>query len=467
MFPSSSKSQSQSSTSTSSLVWYGHLPCVCSSTKGCNSHVESETDAFYNPLLPPNAPARLVCDGNQSRISRKRPRNSFGSELSGLSRPSRSKEQEGFFQGVSNRLRNRWSRRSSSPKSHIEAQHPPQDHSMAEDDPPAYSPPAYSELEQFTTHLQQPPPFWSASTLEPGSDSGVSYYPGHCPTIDSSWSQMSVKINPMDPRVVPRTILPFEEASFATLAPLHPSMPYHLAFYHLHWARRAIEKRDALKETSRLMECAGESLASPNNQAGPRYQWSSELYWTTKLVQKQELRYRVDARGTNNSGIDIIHVPPHHRVSGPVADRERIRRSLGVGDRNGRLAKLHICPICYCDLEQSLEVRGNEVHVRFTVYKDLGDGIDRFDPKWRALLTGEGSGTTRQHARYIDGPQKYQVYWQVWQAAYFLKRPNLHLVRFKTGSGEDFNGLYRINITDPRMREEARDVVAWTGSSSS
>ncbi|KAK7919994.1 hypothetical protein PG985_008016 [Apiospora marii] len=352
---------------------------------------------------------------------------------------------------------------------------------MAEDDPPAYSPPAYSELEQFTTHLQQPPPFWSASTLEPGSDSGVSYYPGHCPTIDSSWSQMSVKINPMDPRVVPRTILPFEEASFATLAPLHPSMPYHLAFYHLHWARRAIEKRDALKETSRLMECAGESLASPNNQAGPRYQWSSELYWTTKLVQKQELRYRVDARGTNNSGIDIT-MCPHITVSlgqlqiengfgglwasGSISHKSG-RPLVDWDSRNGRLAKLHICPICYCDLEQSLEVRGNEVHVRFTVYKDLGDGIDRFDPKWRALLTGEGSGTTRQHARYIDGPQKYQVYWQVWQAAYFLKRPNLHLVRFKTGSGEDFNGLYRINITDPRMREEARDVVAWTGSSSS
>ncbi|KAK8078559.1 hypothetical protein PG996_004729 [Apiospora saccharicola] len=524
-----SKPQSQSSTSTSNLVWYGHLPCVCSSTKGCSSHIESPFDGFYNPLLPPNAPAKLVYGGSQPRImesgssfdgtpissqpssrSQKLPESRSGNESPASSRSSQSTEQASFFHSVSSRLRKHREPRASTPQS-LQAE---LQNRSARDRPPAYSaevdqtithlqppqpdevieprdadtqdrPPAYSaEPEQTNTNLQ-PPPFWSTSILQPGAGSGVSYYPGHCHAIDNSWSQMSVKINPMDPRVMPRTVLPFDEASFGTLAPLHPSMPYHLAFYHLHWARRAIEKRNALSGTCRLIECSGESLASPNQEHGPKYQWSSELYWTTKLVQKQELTYRIDAQGTNNnnnnSGIDIT-MCPHITVSlgkvkienSGIMGRPRAsarisyksgRHSVHWDSKKGRLAKLHICPTCYCDLEQDLEVQGNEISVRFTVYRDLGDGIDRFDPKWRALLTGEGKEKTRQHARYIDGPQKYQVYWNVWQAAYFLKRPNLHLVTFKTGSGKEFNGLYRINITDPRLREEAKNVVTWTEGS--
>ncbi|KAK8135200.1 hypothetical protein PG984_007212 [Apiospora sp. TS-2023a] len=530
-----SSPQSQSSTSTSRLVWYGHLPCVCSSTKGCSSHMESPFDGFYNPLLPPNAPAKLVYGGSQPRIMEsgssfngtrvsspssstieKLSESRSGRESPASSRSCQSTDQGSFFRGVSSRLRrHREPTRSSTPQSlqaelqnssahdrppaystevdqtttHLQPpQQPdevvePQDTGVQEDSPPAYS----AEPEQTDTRLrqQQPPPFWSTSILAPGADSGVSYYPGHCHTIDNSWSQMSVKINPMDPHVVPRTILPFDEASFGTIAPLHSSMPYHLAFYHLHWARRAIEKRNALSGTCRLMECSGESLASPDQEHGPKYKWSSELYWTTKLVQKQELTYRIDAQGiNNNSGIDIT-MCPHITVS---LEKMKIERGVGDGrgpqasahisyksgrhsvhwdSRRGRLAKLHICPTCYCDLEQNLEVQGNEICVRFTVYKDIGDGIDRFDPKWRTLLKGEGKEKTRQHARYIDSPQKYQVYWNVWQAAYFLRRPNLHLVTFKTGSGKDFNGLYRINITDPKLREEAKNVVTWTEGSRS
>ncbi|KAK8093368.1 hypothetical protein PG997_000053 [Apiospora hydei] len=307
------------------------------------------------------------------------------------------KSRVGVFRGLSTRLRKLWSHEESPPQTD-EAE----SHTDDKDSPPAYS----AELEQTSTDIRTPPPPPPWSVLEESTD--VSFYPGHRPGTDTSWSQMFVKVGPMDPLVVPRTILPFDATSFGTLVPIHPAISYHLAFYHLHWARRAIEKSNNLEWSVDLAACAGESGPTTTRGGGPspNYTWSSELYWSLRLMQKQELSFRVDARSAATQATDTeITMCPHITVSlsrlrvdtkddgglkasAQVSYKPATHPRVDWASKRGNLAMIHRCTICFCDLEQSLEIRGHEVCVRFTVYRDLGDGIDRFDPKWRWLLTG-------------------------------------------------------------------------------
>ncbi|KAI1164325.1 hypothetical protein F5B18DRAFT_615956, partial [Nemania serpens] len=88
-----------------------------------------------------------------------------------------------------------------------------------------------------------------------------------------------------------RSELPFDYQSVASLAPLHPSMPYHLAIYHLDYIRRQL---DPAVEVAFIPElsCGGTSYFYHNS---PLYTWSSEIYFQTKgFLQKQELSYIID-----------------------------------------------------------------------------------------------------------------------------------------------------------------------------
>lgn len=101
----------------------------------------------------------------------------------------------------------------------------------------------------------------------------------------------------------------------------------------------------------------------------------------------------------------------------------------------GKLADLINCEFCHCSLERSLEVRGQTLGVRFTVYRFLGTGVDRFDPKWNSLLTG--SGTMRSPRR---GHETHDVYRQVMRVAHCLGVEGLHWPTFRTPHG-DFTAL--------------------------
>ncbi|KAK8009494.1 hypothetical protein PG991_012045 [Apiospora marii] len=319
----------------------------------------------------------------------------------------------------------------------------------------------YSEEQE----KESPPPYSSISTAVPD----VPYYPGRLP------GDTSLYIESGDPKLSWPTFVPFDMASFGTLAPIHPAMPYHLAFYHVHSTCRTIEEQGWATISSFVppFSCSG-TVESPIPNS-PICRWSSELYFSVEYLQKQEISYVVYLHNADPEDLAITMCPhitvsltqvmlrPGQdvwpRASAHIRHTERLSEkqkqivdehyrhgtrlfslhqhgkqaeNISWDSDGGRLGDLHSCKVCHCDLERSLEVRGLELHVRFTVYRNLGRGLDRYDPKWRSLLTGEG------HPRPPRSqPESYYgVYQQVMRVAHELDRPNLHPVTFRTPHGD-------------------------------
>ncbi|KAI1322497.1 hypothetical protein F5Y16DRAFT_386510 [Xylariaceae sp. FL0255] len=219
-------------------------------------------------------------------------------------------------------------------------------------------------------------------------------------------------------------------------------MPYHLAIYHLDCIRRQLDHNVQVAFIPKL-SCSGDSQFNDN---GTAYTWSNEIYFQSgTFLQKQELKCVI----MENSSCKSLnfHLCPHMRfkMTGLWFQRNRaflvakafFRHSRVYYEDNGhstrwssetgQLARMDGCKKCYAESEAIIELRGEELHIRYTCYKDLGNATDRSQPKWRALLTGQG-----KTSRYWLGT----VASQVWRTANQLKRPNLHLITYQTRYGE-------------------------------
>ncbi|KAK7977402.1 hypothetical protein PG988_004892, partial [Apiospora saccharicola] len=243
--------------------------------------------------------------------------------------------------------------------------------------------------------------------------------------------------------------LPFDTGSIATLQPIHPVIPYHLAFYHLDWARRKLDPKVKLAFIPEI-SCRGTSVIKSTIHRDIPCEWSSEIYFRDgTFLQKQELMYVMDARHTF---LALHHGPrllPSGRASGTgrwdCVGGFRWDRDKGISwdsAKGGILNDLLMCSGCHSYLGYHVEVVGRQVHVRFTCCRDLGAATQRSLPKWQHVLTGGWPYKTspsqyNRHSpdRRYDRPSYYNTYKQVLQTAKDLNRPDLHLVTYMTDGG--------------------------------
>ncbi|KAK7943595.1 uncharacterized protein PG986_012708 [Apiospora aurea] len=433
---------------------------------------------FYNPLLPPNAPMKLLDDGGRRYVVDQVVEPVVGQ----VDRPATQRVTPGpfaFIRFLPSKLPKSLSRTFAFNRKNTAADR--------------VSPTSAQEEALQCVEEQQnesPPPYSSGRT--PARE--IRYYPEQLPGDTSLSVEGAGFIYPWG------AILPFDFASFGTLAPMCQAMPYHLAFYHLHTARRIIVYQGwaSISCLIRPMSCCS-PVESPTPNS-PICRWSSELCLSVECLQKQEFSYVVSLNNADPQDITIT-MCPHINValtnvalrpgrdgwptaSAHIQHTERLshkqktifdeqyrydthlpalrRRSKTAADirwdsKTGRLADLHTCEVCHCDLERSLEVRGHELHVGFTVYRNLGTGLDRYDPKWRSLLTGEGD--PRPPRRLAES--YYGVYRQVMQVAYEFERPNLHPVTFRTPHGDFWvsrGGASNTDHNPPRVKADPRTI---------
>lgn len=87
-----------------------------------------------------------------------------------------------------------------------------------------------------------------------------------------------------------------------------------------------------------------------------------------------------------------------------------------------------VCTICHLDAECTLEIEKDQyLTIRYTYSRDLGSGVYSRDPKWFALLTGQG------YSQRQEGDLSF--YARVWKAASDLKRDRPYEVTHKTPNG--------------------------------
>ncbi|KAI1164324.1 hypothetical protein F5B18DRAFT_615948, partial [Nemania serpens] len=61
------------------------------------------------------------------------------------------------------------------------------------------------------------------------------------------------------------------------------------------------------------------------------------------------------------------------------------------------------CSRCHSETEQTLELKGQQVHIRFACFRDLGRATERSAPKWRCLLR---TGTARPPLSYTQSARE-------------------------------------------------------------
>lgn len=238
--------------------------------------------------------------------------------------------------------------------------------------------------------------------------------------------------------------LPEDPHSLKSLAPLHATMPYHLAFYHLDCVRRTLEfKGPFIAAFIPELSCGGTGRF---NRDGVEYTWSSEIYFKDgTFLQKQEIHYTI---GRYDCCRDIrFNQCPHltFEISEPWFSDEKngsliancqlthTSSSQEYDSTQGRFAEIEMCRTCHSDHEQVLELIGGKLHIRSTCYRDLGGGQDQHQSKWTSLLTGD----SRSQRQLDAGPEK--VFGRVWRTAKGLDRPGLHVVIHHDRNGKEYD----------------------------
>lgn len=210
--------------------------------------------------------------------------------------------------------------------------------------------------------------------------------------------------------------LPFDAKSYDTLTPLHPTMPYHLAFYHLDCVRRELFPDPGSREIAFVsqLSCSGTALfyggMSSMNRDSPEYKWSSEVYFDKgTFLQKQEISCLVGESKRSPSYLRNLEFTacPHHKFRVNFLRAKVKRNGFFVADgvvcsnrrlgsqqdwdsrRDGPHIRAVVCTSCDTDHEQLLAVRGKQLFIRVTTYKLLGTGRDQGGPEWSSLLRGE------------------------------------------------------------------------------
>lgn len=263
---------------------------------------------------------------------------------------------------------------------------------------------------------------------------------------DSCCDNASETTTTIEDRTLPlfHSHLPEDPHSLKSLAPLHPTMPYHLAFYHLDCVRRTLEAKGPVAAAFiPELSCDGTGRF---NRDGVEYTWSSEIYFKDgTFLQKQEIQYTISR---NDCCRDMkFNQCPHLPLEigepwfsddkdGSLIANCRLAYTSSSQEWNstqGRLAEIEMCRTCHSDTEHVLELIGGKLHIRSTCYRDLGGGQDRHQSKWTSLLTGK----SRSQRQLETGPD--QVYGKVWRTAKELDRPGLHVVIHHDMNGKEYD----------------------------
>ncbi|CAG9997906.1 unnamed protein product [Clonostachys byssicola] len=230
--------------------------------------------------------------------------------------------------------------------------------------------------------------------------------------------------------------------SASTLAPVHSLMTYHLSFEHLSCIRRKLG--DEMQNTRYIPELSWKD--SVTSTKGVDYEMLSEVYTSKgEFLQRQQVRLRY-GRGDSSPNGEQFFGCPHQsvRLSSPVRDERSSLIDVRVDvshnpprcashtsqrwcNLEGQYAHIAVCAICHSDAELQLKMSTHYLIVVYTCYRSLGTAKDPADPKWNALLTGEG------HRSRPD--KELDLYKHVYKTAFRLCRSFLEPARYQTPSG--------------------------------
>ncbi|KAI5920716.1 hypothetical protein F4810DRAFT_404646 [Camillea tinctor] len=204
--------------------------------------------------------------------------------------------------------------------------------------------------------------------------------------------------------------LPITHGTVDPLDPVHESVPYVLAWYHLNWVRSSESPQTMLRRLNVLV-CSGEGIRRPDI----RYN-VVPFYHNNKFLLDQSIQFRIKMKERDpiwkyEHGIMCFskrkkwhfQICPHteHQFlgydfmeyRGLIEAGVRYNTSCASQDRITKWRSLYGpkwlswgCPKCCTDSDVKTELVGDEIVVSIRIYKDLGSGSNPFDKRWLAAL---------------------------------------------------------------------------------
>ncbi|CAJ2501089.1 Uu.00g039420.m01.CDS01 [Anthostomella pinea] len=231
--------------------------------------------------------------------------------------------------------------------------------------------------------------------------------------------------DPVQPGEPVSVSLPLDASTVDPLTPILPSIPYALAWYHVHWARAAAaaaEQRDV--RTAAALDCAGVCRIGPDDGPGPVLRWTAKPRWIGASLFLQQTasfgiaptkRHPLYRKSTVRPKYQLTACPHlSHRIVKVVFEERRGIFSAEVKQRvrtkslprpppksqqpeiwksmySTQIQTLTSCPRCCTDMEVVVEMGDQRVDVYVATFRDLGKGADRTDEKWIAALRGKST----------------------------------------------------------------------------
>ncbi|KAI1392744.1 uncharacterized protein F4822DRAFT_425950 [Hypoxylon trugodes] len=232
--------------------------------------------------------------------------------------------------------------------------------------------------------------------------------------------------------------LPPKLATVDPLDPIHPSIRYALAFYHLDWIRRA-RYPQAQMERARSLACHAVVTGEGNRRPELAY-WIDPYWQDGSVLLRQIVRLVIEPKKENRIlgreyvmlqwpwGKWTFQTCPHHRhrfrmcefqktrglVKATMSYKTKIRISSGVWagiqtnwrSTYGPSERTWNCRDCCTDGLVTIDLVEDKIGVYLYTWKDLGKANDAYDNKWIAALRSNGPefvrprpGTDRQPVR--------------------------------------------------------------------
>ncbi|KAI2472558.1 hypothetical protein F4781DRAFT_343024 [Annulohypoxylon bovei var. microspora] len=217
--------------------------------------------------------------------------------------------------------------------------------------------------------------------------------------------------------------LHLDNATADPLDPIHASIRYALAYYHLNWVRTA-ESPDMQQARVNSLACNGTVLGDGKRR--PDYQFWNNPYWHNgSFLVQQAIRFTIPPKKRNPLlGKETVYLDwprddwtfypcPHiqHRFGKYqfLETRGLMKAKVGYTTKkysvvieletksntdwesiNGPLCHASNCQHCCTDNWMHINLIEDKIVVHMYVWKDLGNALNAYDKKWIAALRPDG-----------------------------------------------------------------------------
>lgn len=237
------------------------------------------------------------------------------------------------------------------------------------------------------------------------------------------------------------SLLHLDHSTADPLDPIHPSIRYALAYYHIHWVQTAASL-ETQRARTKALACHGTVAGDGKKRPEFRY-WTQPYWYKDSFYIQQAIRFTIEPKKRKflfgHEYAILGYSPkdwtfrtcPHYRQRFQQYEFRETRGLIKAGmsyvskwrdPLGGSVRKwtkwhsvygpgYHIlnCQFCCTDTCVDIDLVKDKIVVHIWIWKDLGKALSPFDPKWISALRPEASVWSRSRTEAVGNKVRAAV----------------------------------------------------------